>query len=320
MHATTPKAPEFLKLGDTIAIVSPSSHPTGAHIDSAVSVLTRWGFTPIVAPNAHAEYRTFGGTTEQRLSDLLWALRKPGVKAIFSSRGGYGSANVLTQLPLDTLRRYPKWFIGYSDITGYLSAEVRAGNMGIHANMAGRFLKTGGNDTISQTLRNLLLGRLPQYNFPAHPYNHTGVAEGILLGGNMSVFNDLSGTEYDMLDTAFTNGKPIILFIEDVEEPIAKIDRMLMHLKLRGILNRVQAVIVGRFADCPPSRGYEDVNQMLHEYLDSYQIPICYDFPTGHDEAWNYPLIVGSYVRLNVLRDRVLLNFYPNKRNLPCCM
>lgn len=310
-HSLNPIAPPFLHAGDTIALLSPSSTPKPGVVEAGVKTLTEWGYHVVVGRHANDAWRSFAGTHEQRLADLLAALRNPSVKAIVCSRGGYGSANVLALLPLDTLRRYPKWIVGYSDITGYLSAAVRAGFMGIHANMCGRLQDTGGTDLASAYLRNLLRGKLPSYRVPAHPLNHQGVASGIVVGGNMCVFGDLAGSPYDFLDPAFTDGRDIILFIEEVGESIARIDRLVQHLRVRGTLDKVKGVIVGRFDDCPLSRGYSSVHEMVEEYLRQYDIPVCYDFPTGHDENWNYPLIEGCPATLRVTGEGVELTFNP---------
>lgn len=308
-----PVAPEFLKPGDKIAILSPSSVPTKLEIiDNGAKVLRQWGFVPVEGANARKDYHTYAGTTEQRIDDIMWALRDPSIKAILCSRGGYGSANVLTKLPLDSLRKYPKWFVGYSDITGYLSAEVRAGNMAIHANMCGHLSDTGGNDQISLWLRDMLMGNMPRYEVPGNKFNKPGEAHGILLGGNMCVYGDIADTPVDFLDRRFINGKDIILFIEEVEEPYSRIDRMFQHLILRGVMDKIKALVVGRFDGCPPSRGYNSVFEFIAEYVKDYNIPICYDFPAGHDENWNYPLMEGCPVTLNVSKDKVTMEF-----NLP---
>ncbi|MBR6490062.1 MAG: LD-carboxypeptidase, partial [Muribaculaceae bacterium] len=192
-RAGTPKAPEFLKQGDTIAILSPSSVPTDLSIiDKGAAVLHEWGFNTMEGRYARTNYHTYAGTPEERVSDIMWALRDPSIKAIVCSRGGYGSANCLNLLPLDSLKKYPKWIVGYSDITGYLSAEVRAGNMAIHGNMCGRLATTGGTDQPSLYLRDMLMGKLPRYEVPGNEFNKPGKASGILIGGNMCVYGDIA--------------------------------------------------------------------------------------------------------------------------------
>lgn len=312
--ASTPVAPPFLKPGDSIAVLTPSSAVKPEYISAGMRVLRQWGYVPVLGPNARAEWRTFAGTHEQRRDDMLWALTDPSIKAIMCTRGGYGSANVLALMPDDAFSRNPKWIIGYSDISGYLSAEVRAGVMGIHASMCGHLFDTDGNDEASQMLRDILAGRPQAYTVPGHPLNNPGKAEGIVLGGNMCVVGDLAETRFDMLEKDYVADKDIILFIEEVEEPFSRIDRMLQHLRLRGLLDHVKGIIVGRFSGCKPSRGYADTHEMIYETLQHYPaIPICYDFPVGHDENWNYPLIEGCKATLTVGKDQVTLQFHPEQ-------
>lgn len=313
MKHNVPNAPAFLKKGDTIAILSPSSVPTKLEIiDKGAAVLKNWGFNVVEGKYARTNYHTYAGTPEQRYADILWALRNPSIKAIVCSRGGYGSANVLNLMSLDTLRKYPKWIVGYSDITGYISAEVRAGNMAIHGNMCGHLADTGGTDQPSLYLRDMLMGKLPCYEVPGNALNHPGKASGILIGGNMCVYGDIADTPFDFLDRSFIDGRDIILFIEEVEEPYSRIDRMFQHLILRGVMDKIKALVVGRFDGCPTSRGYNSVFEFIDEYVKPYNIPVCYDFPAGHDENWNYPLIEGCPVTLNVTKDMVTMEF-----NLP---
>lgn len=307
-----PKAPQFLKPGDKIAIITPASVIRPAIADTGYAVLKRWGLEPVMGKYVKNEYHGFAGTIAERKADLLWALRDKSIKAIICTRGGYGSVHLLCEIPLDTLRRYPKWIIGFSDITALLSAEVCAGNMGIHANMCEPLGNAGGNDTVSQYLHKLLMGKLPSYKIAAHKYNKLGTAHGILIGGNMSVYGGLAGSDYDFLNKDFVKDKDIILFIEDVSERIASVDRMLHLLEIRGVLSHIKGLIIGKYKDYTPADGYSDMYEMIHSYLDKYNIPMCYDFPVGHFDDQNYPLVEGCPATLKVQSDSVSLDF-----NLP---
>lgn len=311
--ASAPVAPQALKPGDTIAIISPASAPKAGVAEAGAKVLKQWGFNVILGNNVYRSHGMYAGTTVQRLDDLMAALRNPAVKAIMCTRGGYGSSLLLPQLPLDTLRRYPKWIIGYSDITSLHSAQVRAGNMSVHANMCGALKERGATDSLSLMLRDVLMGARPTYRVPAHRLNHPGSAQGILVGGNMAVFSNLSGSkDFDFLDRDFIEHRDVILFFEDVSESMPRVMSMLYQLKLKGALDRVKGIVVGRFTDySKPSYGYADMNELLEEYLAAYDIPICYDFPASHDESWNYPLIEGCHVTLNVTADGTTLTFNP---------
>ena len=296
---------QFLHEGDTIAIISPSSATDTATINGGIRTLEKWGYHCVIGPNALNDYHGFAGTIDERLSDLLWALRNPSVKAIMCSRGGDGAAHLLARLSLDTLRQYPKPIIGFSDITALLCAEARAGVKGIHGSMCWALKTYEGNDTISQTLRRMLQGELPTYRVAPHPLNIKGRAEGIVVGGNLSVYNDLAGSEFDPL---LLDG--IILFMEDTGEGMSKVDRMLHNIEVRGLLSHIRGIIVGQFNKYKhPENGFEDMYALLHEYMKHSQIPVCFDFPVGHAHLRNFPLLTGAKATLEVTPEGTTLSY-----------
>ena len=259
---------QFLHEGDTIAIISPSSATDTTTINGGIRTLESWGYHCVIGKNALNDYHGFAGTIDERLSDLLWALKEPSIKAIMCSRGGDGAAHLLTRLSLDTLRQYPKLIIGFSDITALLCAEARAGVKGIHGSMC-HALKT---------------------------YE---------VGGNMSVYNDLAGSDFDPL---LLPG--IILFMEDTGEGMSKVDRMLHNMEMRGLLPNVRGIIVGQFNKYKhPDNGFDDMYSMLHEYLRHYNIPVCYDFPVGHAHLRNFPLLTGAKATLEVTSEGAILRY-----------
>ena len=293
--------PAALKAGDTIAIVSPSSKPDSMTVVKGCQTLREWGFVPVVGQHALSDYHGFAGSVDERAADLLWALRDSTIKAILCSRGGDGAVQVLQRIPLKVFREHPKWIMGFSDATALHSAEVSAGVMSIHCSMCDGISLRGERDSVNAILRRLLLGELPCYQVPAHPLNQQGEAEGILVGGNLSVICGLAGSEYDFLNRA---DEGLILFFEDTGEGMSKVDRMLHQIEIRGILSRLKGVIVGHFSKYKyPENGFADMYEMLHEYLQHYDIPVCYDFPVGHHSGLNYPMVEGSRVRLRVGKE-----------------
>ena len=296
---------QILHEGDTIAIISPSSSTDTTTINGGIRTLESWGYHCVVGPNALNDYHGFAGTIDERLSDLLWALREPSVKAVMCSRGGDGAAHLLARLSLDTLRQYPKTIIGFSDVTALLCAEARAGVKGIHGSMCWALKTYEGNDTISQTLRRMLQGELPTYRVAPHPLDIKGRAEGIVVGGNLSVYNDLAGSDFDplLLDD-------IILFMEDTGEGMSKVDRMLHNVEIRGLLPHLRGIIVGQFNKYKhPENGFQDMYQMLHEYMKHYGIPVCFDFPVGHAHLRNFPLLTGARATLEVTPEGTTLSY-----------
>lgn len=299
--------PTPLKTGDTIAVISPSSVPDSATVAKGCATLRSWGYVPVVGAHALSSYHGFAGTADERTADLLWALRKPSIKAIICSRGGDGAVQVLQRIPLKEFRNHPKWIMGFSDVTALHSAEVAAGVMSIHSSMCDGIAMRGERDSVNMILRKLLQGELPTYQAPAHPLNQQGEATGILVGGNFSVFCGLAGSEYDFLNRA---DEGLILFIEDTDESMTKVDRMLHQLEIRGVLSKLNGIIVGHFSKYKsPENGFADMYEMLHEYLQHYQIPVCYDFPVGHHSGKNYPMVEGCKVNLKVGQDGTLIQF-----------
>ena len=299
--------PTPLKTGDTIAVISPSSVPDSATVAKGCATLRSWGYVPVVGAHALSSYHGFAGTADERATDLLWALRNPSIKAIICSRGGDGAVQVLQRIPLKEFRNHPKWIMGFSDVTALHSAEVAAGVMSIHSSMCDGIAMRGERDSVNMILRKLLQGELPTYQAPAHPLNQQGEATGILVGGNFSVFCGLAGSEYDFLNRA---DEGLILFIEDTDESMTKVDRMLHQLEIRGVLSKLKGIIVGHFSKYKsPENGFADMYEMLHEYLQHYHIPVCYDFPVGHHSGKNYPMVEGCKVNLKVGQDGTLIQF-----------
>lgn len=300
--------PPWLKAGDRIAVVSPSSTPDSMTVVRGCQTLREWGYEPVVGANALKQHHGFAGTADERARDLLWALSDSTIRAVMCTRGGDGAVQVLQRLPLDVFRRDPKWIIGFSDATALHSAAVQAGMMSIHGSMCHAISSMQGRDTVSVTLRRLLQGQLPTYQVAPHPLDQTGTATGMLVGGNLSVFCGLAGSDYDFLNRAYT--EDLILFFEDTGEAMTKVDRMLHLLEIRGILPRLKGIVVGRFSDYKrPENGFTDMYEMLHEYLQHYDIPVCYAFPVGHARLNNFPMVEGCPVRLTVTRDGTQLQF-----------
>lgn len=287
--------PEFLQPGDTIAIVSPASIPQRDDVLGACEVLKEWGYVPVLGEHVLTENGSFAGTIEQRLADLHWALVSPNVKAIMCSRGGYGSIQVLLEMRNGIFADNPKWIIGYSDISAIHATMTTEGVMSIHGNMCAPLRSEKGNDARSVALRKLLGGELPYYKVENDTLNRAGTATGKLIGGNMAVLMDLACSRIDVL----TNEDDYILFVEDVDESLQSLNRMIYRMKAAGIFDRVKGLIVGRFANAPANKDFNHINEVFHSVIKDYDFPVCYNFPIGHVEE-NYPLIEGATVTLTV--------------------
>ena len=295
--------PAFLKAGDKIALLSPSYHTPMENVEAAAMVLRGWGFEPVIGSHVGEVYRgKYAGKPKERVSDLEWALKDPSIKAILCNRGGYGTIRLVDLLPLKELSTHPKWIVGYSDITTLLEMETRAGIMSIHGTMGTHLAQTRGNDPSSTLLRDLLLGKVPAYEVPAHPENRPGQAAGILVGGNLCTFTPILGTPADA-----TLGRDIILFIEEVEEDMSHIDRLINTLILNGVFDRCKGIVLGEFTGCKANLDFDSVEEMICSYVPE-GIPVLCGFPTGHDDV-NLPLVMGAPVTLNVTENGASLTF-----------
>ncbi len=295
--------PDYLKAGDTVALISPSYYTPMENVELTAEVLRNWGLTPIIGPNVGKIYQgKYAGTVEERVSDLRWAFNQQSVKAVLCNRGGYGTIQLINRLSLDELKTHPKWLVGFSDITTLHGLLNRAEVMGIHGTMSS-FLAAGGTDPTSTLMRDLLMGQVPRYELPAHPQNIEGHAQGVLVGGNLCTFAPNLGTQADA-----TLANDHILFIEEVGESMHNIDRQFNMLVMNGVLDRCKGVILGEFVSCGNEFDYESVEAMLCSYLSAYHIPVLCGFPAGHDDV-NLPLVMGAPVTLDVRADGATLQF-----------
>ena len=311
--------PDYLKAGDKVALISPSYFTPMENVEKTADVLRGWGLVPVIGPNVGKKTDgQYAGTIEERVSDIRWALSDPSIKAIICNRGGYGTIQYIDQLTLAELKAAPKWIVGFSDITTLHGLLARAGVMSIHGTMSS-FLAKGGTDPTSTLMRDLLMGRVPRYEVPAHPQNITGSASGTLVGGNLCTFVPNLGSQADA-----TKGKDLILFVEEVGESMHNIDRQMRVLQMNGVLDRCKGIVLGEFTSCGSEFTYESVEAMLHELLKAYNIPVMCGFPGGHGDV-NLPLVMGAKVTLDVRADGATLQFnfdgeqqQVNTADIPC--
>ena len=295
--------PDYLKAGDKVALISPSYFTPMENVEKTAAVLRSWGLEPVVGPNVGKVVDgRYAGTVAERVSDIRWALNDPTIKAIICNRGGYGTIQLINQLTLAELKASPKWLVGFSDISTLHGLFTRAGVMSIQGTMSS-FLAKGGTDTTSTLMRDLLLGKVPHYELPAHSQNITGKASGTLVGGNLCTFAPNLGTQADA-----TMGKDLILFVEEVEESMHNIDRQMRILQMNGVLDRCKGIILGEFTDCGNEFTYESAEAMFNKMLKAYNIPVLCGFPGGHGDV-NLPLVMGSNVTIDVRTDGATLQF-----------
>lgn len=285
--------PPALKPGDTVVFVSPAGTIKSQFVTDAVKVLQSQGWNVKIAQHALGKWRTFSGTPDERYTDLSTALTDPNVKAIFCSRGGYGVVHLLERLDKLPIAKNPKWIIGYSDISALHALMAKHGVASIHAPMAKHLATFSGKDEDSQSLFKILKGQMQEYRVKPNPLNRPGTATGKLLGGNLAVIADLISTPFDIF-------KPgMILFIEDISEPIYKTERILYQLKLSGVLASLGGLIVGQFTEYSKDVDGRSMESMIADMVKGYRYPVAYGVPVGHVDH-NIPLVEGATTTLTV--------------------
>lgn len=304
--------PAPLKKDDKIAIISPASAVKDEYVYRAMSRIMERGYQPVLMPHALDHVSgSFAATKSERVIDLIEAVEDPDIKAIICARGGYGCCQILDNLPKGILARHPKWIVGFSDISALLSLWLFLGVASVHGPMAKHLALMSPGDTCTEALFDILEngGRF-DYSTRPHEFNREGKASGVLCGGNMAVLNDLGGTPYDIAETSLKRYNDVILFFEDISEPIYKVNRMLWRLYLTGCLNKVKGIIFGQFTEYKPDKNFASMEEMINDFFNRLfpenPFPIVMNFPVGHTDL-NYPLVEGANVELEVTSDFVRL-------------
>lgn len=302
--------PKSLRPGDKIAIISPASVVNPEYIDAAARVIADRGFTPVVMPHAKGPADgSFAATERERISDFLTAWNDSSISALLCARGGYGSVAILPAIPGSMLRANAKWLMGFSDISALHAMLQSAGVASLHSPMARHLAEFPAGDESTEALFGILTGDGPvRYSLPAGDACFCGEAEGRLRGGNLAVLDGLAATRFDIL-RAEPADDDVILFLEDIAEPIYKVERILWRLRLNGTLNRVAGLIFGAFTDYRPDRNYPSMEAMIRSRIADWElegIPVALGFPCGHQRA-NLPLIEGAWSRLCVTPGGITL-------------
>ncbi|MDD5150032.1 MAG: LD-carboxypeptidase [Flavobacterium sp.] len=286
--------PPYLKKGDTIMIVAPAGFVADStELDPGIALAKSWGLEVILGKHVFSKHNHFAGTDEERLGDMQLALDNKNVKAIWCSRGGYGTVRIIDQIDFTAFKKNPKWVIGFSDITTLHTHIHNLGIATIHATMPGGM--HSATDEAKQTLYKALFGYDYGFEIPTNPLNKKGDAKGILIGGNLSIINSMVGSDSEIN----TYGK--ILFIEDVGEDLYRVDRMMYTLKRSGLLKNLKALIVGDFSyDIAKDTLFGGSHrEIILNAVKDYNYPVIFDFPGGHIKD-NRTLIFGKEINIEV--------------------
>jgi len=287
----------FLKSGDTIAIVSTARKVSEEEMKPAVELLNSWGLKVVYGKNLFNSLNQFAGTDEDRRADFQSALDDFSVRAILFARGGYGTVRIIDKINWDGFSKNPKWLIGFSDVTvTHCHVHTHFGIETLHSPMAFNLPKS--TNAVKKKLQEVLFGGKLQYEIEENIYsdiNRNGEATGELVGGNLSIIYSLLGSN-SLIDTA---GK--ILFLEDLDEYLYHIDRIMFALKRAGKLYKLAGLIVGGMNDMKDNkvRFNKTAEEIISEAVAEYNYPVLYGFPAGHIRN-NHPLILGRKVSLIV--------------------
>lgn len=302
--------PPYLKEGDTIGITSPAGYISLEAIAPSVQLMESWGFKVKIGECVGKRDYTYGGTDQERADDLQQMLDDREVKAIMCARGGYGLVRIVDRLNFSRFERAPKWVIGFSDVTvlhGHINRNC--GIATIHSKMCNSFPTDWSSATAVQistilSIKDALTGKKMDYTAPRALSNRLGSAEGVLVGGNLSIIETLAGSASDLS----TYGK--LLFLEDTGEELYRLDRMFWNLKRTGKLANLAGLIVGGFKLKVEESGAEfgkSIYEIVMEKVEEYNYPVCFDFPVGH-QVNNFALRCGMKHRLEVRIDGSELN------------
>lgn len=294
---TALRSPEYLRPGDTVGIVATARKIDRTTIAPAIALLESWGLHVVVGKTIGKAENQLAGPDWFRATDLQKMMDDPSVKAIWCAKGGYGTVRLIDRLDFSSFRRKPKWVIGFSDST-VLHAHIQSlGIQTIHGIMA--LSAKSASAASVESLRKSLFGESISYSEPADAMNRIGSASGTLTGGNLSVLYSLMGSVSEI------DPKGKILFIEDLDEYLYHIDRMMMNLKRNGYFEGVKGLIVGGMTsmndnEIPWGRTAEET---IRDIVKDYSFPVIYHFPAGHLKD-NRSLIMGKKVKMVVTEQK----------------
>ena len=294
--------PPFLKAGDTVALVCTARKFFPEDAKPAIDLLESWGLNVKLGTTIGLNNCQLGGTDFERAADFQAQLDDENVKAIWCARGGYGTVRIIDSLDFTKFKEHPKWIMGFSDVT-VLHSQLNVERVAsLHSIMP--FTVPNAPEEVKDTLRKALFGETISYSIPSKSYDVKGTASGELVGGNISILYSLLGSK-SAIDT-----KDKILFIEDLDEYLYHIDRMMYNLKRNGYFENVKGIIVGSMTDMHDNEipfGQNEL-QIITEIAKEYQIPIGFQFPAGH-QSDNRTLILGKQVDFEVNESEVVLSF-----------
>lgn len=293
------KTPGQLSVGDSVGIISTARKISAQEIQPAVEVFEKWGLNVVKGKNIHKSWNQFAGTDEERLLDLQQMLDDPQIKAVVCARGGYGTARIIDRVDFTQFEKNPAWIVGYSDVTA-LHSHIH-NNLGVetlHAAMPLNFPRDGSeNESLKSLKKALFQGELKHEIKNAEIFNEDFFKdqEAILTGGNLSMLYSLIGSPSDI------NTKEKFLFIEDLDEYLYHVDRMMLNLKRSGKLSGIKALLVGWMNDMNDNvvPYGKSAREIIKEHTFGLPFPVIFGIPAGHLEP-NLALILGRKIGIQM--------------------
>ncbi|MBR1626197.1 MAG: LD-carboxypeptidase [Bacteroidales bacterium] len=295
--------PETLHSGDNVAIISSARAIDRKEVATAKLLFESWGLNVTLGRTIGAKDNQFAGNDCLRAEDLQAMIDDDSIKAVFFARGGYGSVRILDKINWNRLRTNPKWLIGYSDVTAILMhTYYNVGISCIHGTMPIN-MQTLSECTATKSLKNLLFSKKNFLQCKSHPLNKQGVAEGIMIGGNLSVIYSLLGSN------SFKDTDNLVLFIEDLDEYLYHIDRMLQALKRSGKLKNLKALLVGQMSDMHDNivPFGKTAFEIIEESVKNYDFPYAFNLPIGHTGNDNHAFFHGKTTKIIISDNSTVL-------------
>jgi muramoyltetrapeptide carboxypeptidase len=293
---TTMITPPYLQKGDTVAILATARKHIVKSMQPTIDLLESWGLNVVIGKSIGLEENQLAGSDEQRAADLQEQLDNPNIKAIWCARGGYGTVRVVDLIDFTQFKKSPKWLVGFSDVTVLHNHLNTMGYKSIHGIMPISLAKA--SKEAIESLRLSLFGQPLQYAIDSHPMNRLGKATGEVVGGNLSILYSVLGSP------SAIDCKDKILYIEDLDEYLYHIDRMMMNLKRNGCLESLKGIIVGSMTDMKDNDipWGKNALEIVQDVTKQYNIPMVFNFPAGHIHD-NRALILGATATIEVTEN-----------------